>query len=171
MARKKHIQTPALDKLNAVGIDAICEMVAECRPLMDIAKEVGVGFGYLSDWLSRPEHLEKYARAREAQADRHAEEILRIADDGKSDTYIDEHGNERVDQEVVARSKLRVDARKWLASKMRPKVYGDKLDLGGHVGMSNLTNEQLIAQTQALASGLGIELDIATLAKALPSPD
>lgn len=171
MARKKNIKTPAQDKLRAVGIEAICEKVAECTPLMDIAKEVGVSFGYLSDWLSRPEHIEKYARAREAQADRHADEILRIADDGASDTYIDEHGNERTDQEVVARSKLRVDARKWLASKMKPKVYGDKLDLGGHVGMSNLTNEQLIAQTQALAAGLGIELDIATLAKALPSPD
>lgn len=170
MARKKNLPTPAQDKLRAVGIDAICEKVAECTPLMDIAKEVGVSFASLSEWLSRPEHIERYARAREAQADRHAEEILRIADDGKSDTYIDEHGNERVDQEVVARSKLRVDARRWLASKMKPKVYGDKLELGGQVGMSSLTNEQLIAQTQALAAGLGIELDIDTLAKALPSP-
>ena len=33
--------------------------------------------------------------------------------------------------EAVQRSKLRVDARKWMASKMAPKKYGDKLAVGG----------------------------------------
>lgn len=57
-----------------------------------------------------------------------AEEILEIADNGENDTYIDEHGNKRTDHDVVARSRLRVDARKWLASKMAPKRYGDKVE-------------------------------------------
>ena len=80
-------------------------------------------------WLdgSRPEFSEQYARAREAQADKLAEEILAIADDGRSDTYLDAEGNEKTDSEVIQRSKLRVDARKWLASKMAPKKYGDKV--------------------------------------------
>ncbi|OZI26935.1 terminase [Bordetella genomosp. 9] len=74
---------------------------------------------------------EQYARAREAQADKLAEEILSIADDGLNDTYVDDEGNKRTDHDVVARSRLRVDARKWLASKMAPKKYGDKIE---HVG-------------------------------------
>ena len=80
-------------------------------------------------WLdgSRPEFSEQYARAREAQADKLAEEALQIADDGRSDTYLDAEGNERTDNEVIQRSRLRVDTRKWLASKMAPKKYGDKL--------------------------------------------
>ena len=36
-----------------------------------------------------------------------------------------------VDHDHIARSRLRVDARKWLLSKMLPKVYGDKVALGG----------------------------------------
>lgn len=84
-------------------------------------------------WLdgSRPEFSEQYARAREAQADKLAEEALQIADDGRSDTYLDAEGNERTDTEVIQRSKLRVDTRKWLASKMAPKKYGDKVAIGG----------------------------------------
>lgn len=80
-------------------------------------------------WLdgSRPEFSEQYARAREAQADKLAEEALTIADDGRNDTYTDADGNVKTDSEVIQRSKLRVDTRKWLASKMAPKKYGDKV--------------------------------------------
>ena len=41
-------------------------------------------------------------------------------------TYIDEDGNVRVNPDVIARSRLRVDTRKWYASKLAPKIYGDK---------------------------------------------
>lgn len=71
---------------------------------------------------------DQYARAREAQADAMADEILQIADDGQNDTYVDEEGRPRTDTDVIARSRLRVDARRWLASKLKPKVYGDKID-------------------------------------------
>ena len=84
-------------------------------------------------WLDgrHPEFSEQYARAREAQADKLAEEALQIADDGRSDTYVDGDGNVKTDTEVIQRSKLRVDTRKWLASKMAPKKYGDKVAIGG----------------------------------------
>ena len=80
-------------------------------------------------WLdgSKPAFSEQYARAREAQADKLAEEALQIADDGRSDTYVDGDVNVKTDTEVIQRSKLRVDTRKWLASKMAPKKYGDKV--------------------------------------------
>jgi hypothetical protein len=76
------------------------------------------------------EFRHQYARAREAQADFLAEEILQIADDGENDTYATENGP-AVNHDVVQRSRLRVDARKWLASKLAPKKYGDKLAVGG----------------------------------------
>jgi len=79
-------------------------------------------------WLSENETFsDKYARAREAQADTLADEIIDIADDGENDTYEDDEGNVRTNQDVIARSRLRVDARKWIASKLKPKKYGDKL--------------------------------------------
>lgn len=83
-------------------------------------------------WLAqRKDFADQYARAREAQADALFDEILGIADDGKNDTYTDEEGNVRTNQDVIARSRLRVDARKWMAGKLRPKVYGEKLELAG----------------------------------------
>lgn len=79
-------------------------------------------------WVKEnPEIQAQYEFAIQMRADKLAEEILAIADDGMSDTYTDENGNERTNQEVIARSRLRVDARKWLAGKMAPKKYGDKL--------------------------------------------
>lgn len=61
--------------------------------------------------------FQRYARAREAQAHREADEIRNIADTA---TVEDVH---------VAR--LKIDARKWRAAKLAPKVYGDKLAIGG----------------------------------------
>lgn len=79
-------------------------------------------------WLAEhQEFRDQYAGAREAQADYYAEEIIEISDDGKNDTYIDDNGNTRTDQEVIGRSRLRVDTRKWLMARMAPKKYGDKI--------------------------------------------
>lgn len=80
-------------------------------------------------WLAQhSEFRAQYAQAREDQADFYAEQIIEIADDGLNDTYLDDEGNTIVDHDVIARSKLRVDARKWVASKLAPKKYGDKIN-------------------------------------------
>ena len=112
----------------------ICTHIADGKSLRAIGAMDGMPHqATIMAWLdgSRPEFSEQYARAREAQADKLAEEILAIADDGRSDTYLDAEGNEKTDSEVIQRSKLRVEARKWLASKMAPKKYGDKVAIGG----------------------------------------
>jgi hypothetical protein len=79
-------------------------------------------------WIdSRPEFAQKYARAKERQAELMANEILEIADDGTNDSYVDDNGNSKTDWDVLGRSRLRVDTRKWLMSKLLPKKYGDKI--------------------------------------------
>lgn len=115
--------------------DTICMRLAEGESLRKICADEAMPsavtvFKWLSD-ETKTEFVKQYARAREAQADTLADEILEIADDGTRDTYIDSEGNERTDQDVIARSRLRVDARKWYASKVAPKKYGDKLAVGG----------------------------------------
>lgn len=87
-------------------------------------------------WLhARPDFRDQYARAKEDQAEVMAEELLDIADDGRNDWMDREFGRGNVvrvvDPEAVQRSKLRVDARKWLMGKMKPKVYGDSTTLKG----------------------------------------
>jgi hypothetical protein len=69
----------------------------------------------------------QYARAREIGYHSMADETLDIADDGTNDVIHDEDGHETTNYDVIARSRLRVDTRKWLLSKALPKVYGEKI--------------------------------------------
>lgn len=88
-------------------------------------------------WLNTNETFAKdYARAKECQAEYMAEEILMIADDGTNDYMTITKGDNEYnveDREVTNRSKLRVDSRKWLASKLLPKKFGDKIDIDAKV--------------------------------------
>lgn len=113
--------------------DTICERLAEGESLRAIcAGDEMPNKATVFKWLVKfPTFGDQYARARESQADALFDEILTISDDGSNDTYTDEDGNVRTNQDVIARSRLRVDARKWMAGKLRPKKYGDKLELSG----------------------------------------
>lgn len=88
----------------------------------------------------------QYATAREIGYQSMADEIIEIADDSSFDVIKgDEETADRVNAEFVARSRLKVDTRKWLLSKALPKVYGDKVALtGGSEGDAPLTVIQRI---------------------------
>ena len=80
-------------------------------------------------WMDVYEELrDQYARAKEDQADLFVDQIIEIADNSAHDTIETDFGVKE-NTEWVNRSKLRIDARKWAASKLKPKKYGDKLDL------------------------------------------
>ena len=84
-------------------------------------------------WLSAfPDFRDQYARAREIQADTLFDDILDIADDARND-WMERRGEDdagwQVNGENIRRSQVRIEARKWMAGKLRPKVYGDKLDI------------------------------------------
>jgi hypothetical protein len=80
-------------------------------------------------WLATDKAFsEQYARACEARTNAMAEEIIEIADDSSADALRDpETGDERLNAEFVARSRIRIDTRKWLMARMAPKKYGDKV--------------------------------------------
>lgn len=85
------------------------------------------------EWVSKDEQLAKqYAYACEERADAIFDEMFDIADENSKDTYIKD-GNLITNNEVIQRSRLRVDTRKWALSKMNPKKYGDasKITLEG----------------------------------------
>lgn len=78
-------------------------------------------------WLhSDEEKSSQYARACEVRAESIFEEILDIADNSSGDKKYTESG-EVMDSEYVARSRIKIDARKWMLGKMNPKKYGDKI--------------------------------------------
>ncbi len=67
---------------------------------------------------------EQYLQAKQFQAEVYAESTIDIA--AEKPTYLDERGNERVDSGHVAWQKLNINTRQWHASKLAPKIYGDK---------------------------------------------
>jgi len=81
-------------------------------------------------WIEKDEQKAKqYARATELRAEAIFEEILEIADDSSGDIVLNKDGVEVLNTEFVQRSRLKVDTRKWIASKLNPKKYGDKMDV------------------------------------------
>lgn len=77
------------------------------------------------EWRFRHEEFGvQYARAKAMQIGLMAEQLI---EDSHVDHYLDEHGNKRVDSGMVARQRLVTDNVKWLAARLLPRVYGDKL--------------------------------------------
>lgn len=84
------------------------------------------------EWLIKyPDFSENYTRAREQQADLLADEIIQIADTPQEGTKTKSTaaGVEVVIGDMIEHRRLQVDARKWKASKLAPKKYGDKVDV------------------------------------------
>ena len=101
-------------------------------------------FNWLTD-NSRPGFLEKYNKAKELQAEYYADELIDIADDTSNDymekVLISGEVVQVVNSEHIQRSRLRVDTRKWVASKLLPKRYGDKQELDVNVGTADQLKE------------------------------
>jgi len=100
--------------------DEICTRLANGESLRAICNSERDDFmpsiGTILRWVGEnDEFQQQYARAREIQAETHADDIVTIADGAAGD-----------DSVKTARDRLRVDARKWVASKLLPKKYGDK---------------------------------------------
>lgn len=97
----------------------ICDHIATGKSLIDVARLQGYPS---ADSMYRQMARDKdfaacIARAREAQQDHEADEIVRLADEATADNW-----------QMV---KLRMDARKWRAAKLAPKRYGEKVALTG----------------------------------------
>lgn len=78
---------------------------------------------------------DRYAHARKVRAAEIFDEMEEIADDGTND-WMERNGKDNpgwtANGENVQRSRLRIDTRKWMLSKMEPNTYGDKLELSGN---------------------------------------
>lgn len=100
--------TPELGDLILNGLIAGESMRKLCAP------EDMPDRGTVVRWLAEhPDFAAKYAHAREAQADTMDDMILEEA--------------EKVTPETAAAARVKIDAYKWRAAKLKPKVYGDKI--------------------------------------------
>ncbi|MBX0290972.1 hypothetical protein K3G63_11010 [Hymenobacter sp. HSC-4F20] len=117
--------------MEGVSLRRICQMEgmpAKGTVMVWLAKDDAEGGPYAT-------FQDQYARARRVQAETLVDEIIDIADNrtvedvaAESDTISTEKGD-FPNKEWMQRSALRIDARKWYASKVLPKKYGEKLAL------------------------------------------
>jgi hypothetical protein len=124
---------------SAALCERILDAIAEGKSLRESCDKENLAPGNWINWINSDKQLfEQYAHAREVRAELLFDEMLDIADETSSDTIIDDNGNEKANSEWIARSRLRVDTRKWALSKMLPKKYGDKLEVDnkGEVGLT-----------------------------------
>lgn len=107
--------------------DTICERIAMGESLRSICRDESTpAMSTVFKWLNENQVFsDQYARAREEQAETLADEIVDIADETHNDWDVNDKGYEVVNSEAIARSRLRVEARKWVASKLKPKKYGE----------------------------------------------
>jgi hypothetical protein len=110
---------------NSIGLHKIC-------------KEVGISAVTFFEWIKEDAELSnRYARAREAQAELLADQIIQLADDKSGDTQAGEFG-EVGNAAAIQRSRLQVEARKWIAAKLKPKKYGDKVEVDQTINVNKL---------------------------------
>lgn len=126
---------------------AICERIASGESLHRICAGAGMpALRTVLDWLTREKEFpHQYARARELQAETLADQIVSIADGETGDGAAD-----------VAAAKLRIDARKWVAAKLLPKKYGDRVTQE-HTGPGGgpIQTTQIPSSLGELAAALG----------------
>ena len=130
--------------------DDICQRLAEGESLLQICRLPGyprratVMRWLLNDDPAYDAFRDSYARAREMQAEVLADETIDIAD-----------GTKRVRKSHVAieSARLRIDARKWLAAKLRPKKYGDKITHDGTLEVRRDAKELTDDELAALVAG------------------
>jgi hypothetical protein len=137
-------------KITPDVFDYICGQIQSGRTLRSVCREPGMpDAGHFVRMTMRdPDAAQRYAHARVIGFAAMAEDILEIADGRKptdDDLWLadpEPEGSlkrtvaELEDRSIavadalhpgaVARDKLRIDARKWILSKMLPKIYGDR---------------------------------------------
>ena len=110
----------------------ICDRISRGESLKAICNSPGIPDQVVVyGWLGRqPEFAQMYARAREDQADTLADEIAALADE-EPRMVVDDKGVARIDSAWVQWQKNRVEARKWVAAKLKPKKWGERIQVAG----------------------------------------
>jgi len=120
--------------------DSICEEIATTdKGLSTICKSKDISTTAFYNWINESEDdtlVDKYARARELQAEYLADQIIELSSleriSEETTIFDDGQGNEKTSvtrKDNYARTRLEIDARKWKASKLAPKKFGEKLDV------------------------------------------
>ena len=139
--------------------EEICTRIISGEPLVRICRDEHMpNVVTVYRWLSRfPEFCNMYTKAKEDQADTLAEEIQDISDQMPMEKT-DGNGNTSFDSAYIQWMRLRVDARKWVAAKLKPRKYGDRVELAGD--KDNPIHIQAQVQAKELFDSLLLNMEL-----------
>lgn len=136
---------------DALGIDAIVEMILDGHSLRTIAKAADASVGRLVAWIAAEDERSKRIQfARQLAADIYADKAQDALEDAKG-TKIE-----------IARARELAQHFRWKASMSNPRRFGTKVELNATVGLHTLSEEELDAQAAALKA----QIEAAELARA-----
>ena len=112
----------------------ICERIAAGESLASIGRDESMPAAtVIYRWLNvNSSFRDSYAQARESQMEFYSNQIIDIADDAEND-YVETIDGPRLNPENVQRSRLKIDARKWIMAHLMPKKYGDQIKIDGRL--------------------------------------
>lgn len=118
--------------------DEICERIANGETLRQVCRLKDIPASTVRRWVLNDldGFSARYTHARELCIESWADEVVEIGDNASND-WMAREGKDGEDLgwtangDHISRSRLRVDSRKWLLSKLRPDKYGDKVQVGG----------------------------------------
>lgn len=141
----------------------IIDELTKGRTLNDICREEGMpASATVREWAlnDRDGFSARYATAREIGYHVMADEIIDISDNGTNDWMARNDPSNPgylANGEALGRSRLRVDTRKWMLAKVLPKIYGDRVAIGGvpgepieHKDVTEMSDEDLMARLDAI---------------------
>jgi hypothetical protein len=115
----------------SIVFNKILNEIEKNKPLYKIVKDVGISSRTFYEWCDNSEQMQKdYMRACEIRADKIFEECLDIVDNKDSDTIVID-GETKPNFDIIQRNRLQFDARRWMAGKLAPTKYNDKLTVSG----------------------------------------
>ena len=136
--------------------DSVLLLLADGKSLRAASAQSGVAHSTVLEWVdNNPEFADQYTRTRARAYELLADELVEISDEKEVEaSYQGEYVRLDLSASAIARNRLRVDTRKWMLSKMLPKVYGDKqtIELNDITPLTPEQTDKRIAELMAKAA-------------------
>lgn len=149
--------------LTDADLERLCDHISKGESLRSWCEAEERDHSTVLRWLRNEERQKVYREARRMQADAHIDQLIEL-----SDSPVERDGDGRIDTGAVQQLRVRIDTRKWVAAKFYPALYGDKLEVGGSLGVdvSNMKPADIVQKIATLLAAHGL----AVLPAATPDP-
>lgn len=144
-------RVPKAGAFDAERFAAFCQFLGEGDTTREAAERAGLTRSCALAWADAlPHAADQYARARERQADAHADQLMRDANE-----VLQAAREGRATHEWVQAARVAIDAKKWAASKLRPRVYGERIDVAASVVTASVAHVELAPELRGVLRALG----------------